>query len=909
MPGDSLQEKLQLALGSAFTLQRELGGGGMSRVFVARDETLGRDVVVKVLAPELAEGLSAERFTREIRLAARLQHPHIVPLLAAGTMTGGLPYYTMPFVEGESLRQRLAREGELPAAQAVSILRDVLRALAYAHEKGVVHRDVKPDNVMLSGGSATVTDFGVARAVSESVTSGDATTLTRLGVALGTPAYMAPEQAAAEPTVDHRADLYATGCVAYELLTGSVPFAGRPGPALLAAHVTETPEHIVRRRPSLSPALGALIMRLLEKRPSDRPQAAIEVLQSLDAVDVTSGSTGAVVRPATAFAGSQPGRRSLLREPLVVTLALLSLVALGGLAWTTTRSSGSARSPLRARLALQLPEDARIVPGSVGSSLAFSPDGSTIAYVGGTGEPQLYLRRLDEMTPRPLAGTAGALNPQFSPDGQWIAFTTSNAVIRKVRVGGGDITQVATQASRMAWASDGSMIFSRPVSIRPTGLWRVLPGGRVEEYVAPDSTRDRHYGSPALLADSQTVVFTVLPMIGTARVLAAARLDDRRAVLLGFEGLSPFAMPDGSFGFVRRDGSVAVGRLDRKTLRMVSEPVTVLEGVATKAGSGAEIAVSPEGVLVYLSGAVGSEIVRVNRRGEATVIGPQVREYGPPRLSPDGRRIAVAIGGPSQRDIWVYDMASSTLTRLTESGRTSSPEWSPDGRRILWTGSETGEGAPGEQPRTLRGTWWRPWDASAPSELLVPDALGAKFVAQTSFVTGAYQGGGTGIGGETRLFPVGTNAGMPTRRLLPATATYRQHRPSPDGEWIAYVSDEGGTSEVFVQRISGTGGRFQVSTGSGAEPMWARDGSELFYRSGAGLVAARLSLKSEFTVLRRDTLFAMDTPSGGVEAAYDVAPDGQGFVMGRPAGAGAAPVLVIGWADEVRERTAALQRP
>src|SRR2546426_2869387 len=259
----------------------------MSRVFVAEETALDRKVVIKVLPPETAAQVSLERFKREILLAAKLQHPHIVPLLTAGE-SNGLPYFTMPFVDGESLRVRLARHGELPVNQAIRMLREIASALAYAHEHGIVHRDLKPENVLLSGGSAMVTDFGVAKALSAS-SNAEHAGLTSLGVALGTPAYMAPEQASADPSVDHRADIYALGVLAYELLTGQPPFAGRTPQNLLAAHVTEAPEAINRRRASLPPALAALVMRCLEKRPADRPQSASEGGHALDDITTPSG--------------------------------------------------------------------------------------------------------------------------------------------------------------------------------------------------------------------------------------------------------------------------------------------------------------------------------------------------------------------------------------------------------------------------------------------------------------------------------------------------------------------------------------------------------------------------------------------------------------------------------------------
>ena len=334
MTGPDIREQLQAAVGGAYRLERELGGGGMSRVFVATETVLSREVVIKVLAPELAEGINVDRFRREIQLAARLQHPHIVPLLAAGE-AGRLPFFTMPFIQGESLRARLTRGGELPIADAVRLLREVASALAYAHAHGVVHRDIKPDNVLVSGGSAMVTDFGVAKAL-DAATSSAAGHLTQLGVALGTPAYMAPEQAAADPATDHRADLYAFGAMAYELLTGEPPFTGRPTQALLAAHAVETPESIARRRPAVAGPLADLVMRCLEKRPADRPQTADEIMRVLDAVPV---STGAIRASTVKIA--VPHRTSGWWRMLVLAGCVVVSVVGTGL-WLRHRSSGAA---------------------------------------------------------------------------------------------------------------------------------------------------------------------------------------------------------------------------------------------------------------------------------------------------------------------------------------------------------------------------------------------------------------------------------------------------------------------------------------------------------------------------------------------------------------------------------------
>ena len=306
----------------------------MSRVFVAHEAALGRTVALKVLSPELAAGISIERFKREISLAAQLQQAHIVPLLSAGEIHPegsegpGLPYYTMPFVEGESLRTRLAREGELPIGEAVGLLKEVARALAYAHQHGIVHRDIKPDNVLLSGGSAMVTDFGVAKALSASTNPGGSG-LTSLGVALGTPAYMAPEQATADPLVDHRADIYAWGVMAYELLTGQPPFAGRPPQAMLAAHVSEAPELVTKRRSAVPPALATLVMRCLEKRAADRPQNAADIVQALEAIVTPSGGLAPATTRSEESAAAGAWARPGVRFALAALAVVLGVAAVG----------------------------------------------------------------------------------------------------------------------------------------------------------------------------------------------------------------------------------------------------------------------------------------------------------------------------------------------------------------------------------------------------------------------------------------------------------------------------------------------------------------------------------------------------------------------------------------------------
>ena len=342
---DDIRPLVQTSLGDAYTIERELGGGGMSRTYVAMERSLARRVVVKVLSPELAAGVSVERFKREILLAAQMQHPHVVPVLSSGDASG-LPWFTMPYVEGESLRTRLGR-GPLATTEAVSVLRDVARALAFAHARGVVHRDIKPDNVLLSEGSATVTDFGIAKAISAARTGGGGETLTMAGTSIGTPAYMAPEQAAGDPNIDHRSDIYAFGCMAYEVLTGRPPFTGQSPAKLLGAHLGEKPRDVRELRTDTPESLAALVMQTLEKDPAARPQTAADLVRVLDTVTSSSATAAAP----SILAGRIPVGKALAFW--MVGAALVGLTA-----WAATEVIG-------------LPD--WVLPGSIGVMLAGLP--------------------------------------------------------------------------------------------------------------------------------------------------------------------------------------------------------------------------------------------------------------------------------------------------------------------------------------------------------------------------------------------------------------------------------------------------------------------------------------------------------------------------------------------------------
>jgi len=414
-----LIDRLQAALGESYKIKSELGGGGMSRVFVAEEVELGRTVVVKVLPPDLAAGLNVDRFRREIQMAARLQHPHIVPVLSAGAKDG-LLYYTMPFIQGESLRARLSRSGELPVAEAARILREVADALEYAHENGIVHRDIKPENVLLSRNHALVMDFGVAKALSEATGQ---TNLTSVGVALGTPTYMSPEQATADPMTDHRSDIYSLGVLGYELLAGRPPFTGNTPQQVLAAQVTEAPVPITKHRANIPPILSVVIMKSLEKKPADRYQGAGEVREQLEIVGTpTGGMTPHATAPVPAVKAARfsPMKAGVIGG-IAVSLLLIALVA-------SKYSSGSSAA-YTTSAARQITND-----DGIEITPALSPDGKFLAYAAGTQQKtEVFVRQLSGGQPIQL-GLGRA--PQWSPDGSRIVFVQDGAIVESPALGG-----------------------------------------------------------------------------------------------------------------------------------------------------------------------------------------------------------------------------------------------------------------------------------------------------------------------------------------------------------------------------------------------------------------------------------------------------------------------------------------
>jgi Tol biopolymer transport system component/tRNA A-37 threonylcarbamoyl transferase component Bud32 len=877
-------DTLAAALGQGYRLERELGQGGMATVYLAHDLKHDRKVAIKVLRPDLAAVIGAGRFLREIRTIATLQHPHILGLIDSGEV-GATAYYVMPFVEGESLRDRLRREKQLPIGDAVQIASEVAAALDYAHRHGVIHRDIKPENVLLHDGSALVADFGISLAVSK---VGD-TRMTETGMSLGTPHYMSPEQAMGEREITARSDVYALGAMTYEMLVGDPPFTGSTAQAIVAKVMTERPRPLHPQRDTVPAAVEEAVLTALEKLPADRYATAAQFAEALHAA---SGPGRTRLAPGARY-GAGTSWRARFRDPLVLLLAAAALGGALAAGWLARRPAPAADV---VRFTLPGPPSGRTA--SLGYNiLAVSPDGRLLVYPGlsENRRQQLVVRALDDIAERPLPGTEDAGQPIFSPDGRWVAFIRSNQLY-KVPVDGSAPQLLGAAPGTFngaSWSSSGVIVVSGN-----TALYTIPEtGGAPRLLGTSDKVPGEVYRDAPLVLDAAgSVVYSSWSGSSlTSARLAITALGSGETTVLDLPGIAPLGLVNGTLVYATAAGLIMGAPVDAARRRVLGPPVQLVDNVAFNVGTGIARAAMSSRTLFYQSESQLSQVVVAGPGAASRILLADRRDYAFPRLSPDGRTLAITIGAGGRRDIWLDDLGSGTLTRLTTEGSSNErPEWSPDGRRVLY--------------RTDRDTrtaiWWRPADLSAGSVPLVSgsriDVFEAVLSPEASRV--AYQLDTLGadiyyrsLTGDTASRPVAASP----------TAIENMPRISPDGRSIAFVTDESGRNEVVVQPFPGPGGRVQVSVSGGTEPVWSRDGRRLFYRGDGYLMAARLRPGPSFGVAARDTVLRDGYVfAGNPHANYDVMPDGEHFVMLQGAATGEM-IVVSNWAAVLQGRMAA----
>jgi serine/threonine-protein kinase len=880
--------RLTQALSDRYRLERKLGEGGMATVYLAQDLKHDRKVAIKVLRPELAAVIGAERFLSEIKTTANLQHPNILQLHDSGEADSFL-FYVMPFVEGESLRDRLTREKQLPIADAVSIATEVAGALDYAHRHNVIHRDIKPENILLHDSRALVADFGIALAASKA----GGTRMTETGMSLGTPTYMSPEQAMGEREITARSDVYALGCVTYEMLVGEPPFSGPTAQAIVAKVMTAEPAGLTGQRRTIPSHVEAAVFTALEKLPADRFASAAEFAGALQ------GRGGAPAPRGRSTLGASPaaiGWRTRLKDPLVMLLAV-GLVAAVAVA---VRMAGRAEAPSLPPIqfvyaATDSTKPIDLVPWSA----AISPDGGTLVYsvrqrVNGS---ILYVLRTDQLEARPIPGTTNATQPYFSPDGKWLGFENDGKE-RKVRLDGSAPVAITEGSSSNGadWTVGDEIVLGATGTIR--GLSQVsASGGAPVELTRPDTARGEHdHLWPITLPDGKTIVFAIWAgSLATTR-LAITSLNDGTVVPLGISGIRPLAVLDGMLIYVQADGSVMAVSLDAKRKKISGRPVPVHDPVpvigANNGNSG--IFISRGGAMVVARGGASGKLTWVSLDGRTEPVVAQSRSFAFPRLSPDGRRIAVLVGEDRKSDVWIYDLALGTLSRVTSAQTVTSVEWSADGSRILFT-------AAGKEARG--GVWSQPASGGSPAEELFETPLLTPLATLSpdgrSFLVNSLQD-------KWGLFQVSLDSPRVARGYLTTAATIAAPRFSPDGKWVALESAESGNREVYVRSFPDPSSKIQVSVSGGAEPVWSTDGRRLYYRTGQQLLAARVTYSPTFTLLGRDTILG-NTAFAGTDffgANYDVTRDGKRFLAILPDRDDFQLVVSPNWITELRRRVA-----
>ena len=887
-------DRLTAALADRYRVVRELGAGGMATVYLAHDLKHDRDVAIKVLHPDLGAALGGERFLTEIRTTARLQHPHILPLLDSGE-ADGLLYYVMPLVTGETLRARLERERQLPIAAAVRIAREVASALDYAHRQNVIHRDIKPENILLHDGSALVADFGIALAVQ----SAGGQRMTQTGLSLGTPQYMSPEQAMGERTIDARSDIYALGAVTYEMLAGDAPFIGSSVQAIVAKVLTEKPTPLHTLRDTVTPSVEQAVITALAKLPADRFASAAEFSAALGNVDYgSSGGSGA--RP---DAMAPPASR---RATIVVGAVALVAIAVGALGWLR-----SAPTPGVLRYDMQMPP---VFTGSAGQEQVPmpSPDGSFLVFFGprdgvGVVGAQLWIKRRASRSAVPIAGTGNAQAFTISPDGAWVAFVVDKAVLKVPVDGGATVTLVKSDANPyfgIAWLDDGTIVYTRGVPRLSVASVSSNGGTSSAAWVVADTAREV---VAAAISGTRAVLFYRCTGTQYACDLWSGDLETQKRSLV-LKGVKWARYAESGHLVYAQDGRLMADEFDRRSLTVRGQP-TVLADSITRGDAPFEL--SRSGMLVTRNerdtGPGAYEMLWVDRTGRATPVDSAwrfditryVADHGW-ALSPDGSRLAIGLSTDAGDDIWVKQLPRGPVSRITfDAAPQMRPRWSADGRLVTFV---SGQG----------GAFQHRADGLGKDSLLKAGVVDEAVLSPDGAWLMLRIGSNGSVVGGRDITGVRTGADTAHVPLIVTPFDEEAIALSPDGKWIAYQSDETGRTEVFVRAFPNTSAfKHQVSNGGGVAPLWSRDGGELFFVSpGSDMMSARVTGGAPISIAAPTPLFHLADDLLKVEYAYytpwDVAADGR-FIMARARagtkGTATSVVIAENWLTELRKRT------
>jgi eukaryotic-like serine/threonine-protein kinase len=863
------------------------GAGGMGEVYRARDTRLDRIVAIKVLPAHLADKPELrERFEREARTIASLNHPHICTLHDIGHQDG-IDYLVMEYLEGETLATRLLK-GPLPLEQVLRYAIEMADALDKAHRKGITHRDLKPGNIMLTKSGAKLLDFGLAKLKQEASPAGaplsqlptakDA--ITAQGTILGTLQYMAPEQLEGKQA-DARTDIFAFGAVVYEAATGKKAFEGQSQASVISAIMSSDPAPMSSLQPMTPPTLDRVVKKCLAKEPERRWQAASDVCDELKWIaEESAPRTAPAVAPATAV---RVGRRWV--APLALACVFAAAIAVLAV-WIL---KPAAPKPVT-RFAMSLPPGQRL---DQGAPVAISPDGTRLVYAAGPSilTTQLYIRAMDGLEARPIPGTEGGGDPFFSPDSQWIGFE-SRGPLMKVSVNGGVPVSLAdaTVASFFgaSWGSQGKIAFA-PQAGSPI---QQIPdtGGSPQPLTRLEKGENSHRW-PEFLPGGKGVLFEVGQGVPSKIAAQMPGTSEHRDLLPA--GSFPRYAPSGHLIYLQGSNLMAVP-FDPQRLAITGAAVPVMGGVLP-----GQYSFSSTGSLVYVPGSVEAaqlKLVWVDRKGAEQPVAAPAHNYVLPKVSPDGKRVAAGIE-EADSQIWLYDLGRDTVTRLTFEGSGNiDPVWTPDGKRVVFKG-------------TGNRLFWQPADGSAGAEPLTSSELAGNNVPGSWSPDGqvlAFMEINPDTGYDIYTLPLKDGKPQPFVRTASLETAPRF---SPDGHFIAYVSDESGRVEIYVRSYPGPGGKWQISTEGGTEPVWNPKGRELFYRNGNKMVAVDVSTQPTFSAGKPKMLFEgpyVPTPRSFPD--YDVSPDGQRFLMLKANEQAQAPAqinVVLNWFEELKRRVPA----